>query len=177
MGVADDDDSAGAPAATVYKSHSANIMETLEKLLEQAEQELADARKTETQNLHNFEMLKQSLEDGIKFADEDMAEAKQGLSKADEKKAAAEGDLDVTSKALKADEDTLADLHHNCMTKAQDFEDTTKSRDEELKAIAEAKRIIKETTGGASKITYGLAQVSLLQVASRTDLAKFEAVR
>merc|ERR1719237_543418 len=93
-----------------------------------------------------------------------------------------QGDLAVTSKDLKEDEDTLADLHHNCMTRAEDFEAEVKSRDEELKAIAEAKRILKETTGGADTITYGFEQTSLLQLArirlsSASDLAQLEAVR
>merc|ERR1719237_431958 len=93
-----------------------------------------------------------------------------------------QGDLAVTSKDLKEDEDTLADLHHNCMTRAEDFEAEVKSRDEELKAIAEAKRILKETTGGADTITYGFEQTSLLQLSrtrlsSGSDLAQLEAGR
>merc|ERR1719235_2945478 len=56
------------------------------------------------------------------------------------------------------------------MTKAQEFE--TNSRDEELKALAEAKKVISisESTGGAEAQTYGLEQVSLLQL-TRSQLA------
>merc|ERR1719506_3230388 len=63
------------------------------------------------------------------------------------------------------------------MTKAEEFEEETKSRGEELKALAEARRVIKEATGGATSQTYGLAQVSFVQLSSSTDLANFEAVR
>merc|ERR1719487_2532913 len=63
------------------------------------------------------------------------------------------------------------------MTAAEEFEAATKSRGEELKALATAKKVIKESTGGAAEQTYGLNQVSLLQLASSADLAKFEAVR
>jgi len=67
------------------------------------------------------------------------------------------------------------------MTKAQDFEASTKSRGEELNALAAAKKVIAETTSGAARQGYGLNQVSLLQVSSKisskADLAKFEAVR
>merc|ERR1719155_295476 len=59
----------------------------------------------------------------------------------------------------------------------EEFELSTKSRGEELNALATAKKIIKESTGGAAGQSYGLNQVSFLQVASRADLAKFEAVR
>jgi len=58
----------------------------------------------------------------------------------------------------------LQELHHNCMTKANDFEAEVKSRGEELKALAMAKKIIKETTGGAADQSYGLDQESFLQL-------------
>merc|ERR1719335_1933374 len=180
---ADDDASLGAPDATVYEGHSDGIISTLQGLLDKAEAQLAEARKTETGSLHNFEMLKQALEDEIKFATKDMDEAKANNAAASERKATAEGDLSVTAADLAADVKSLADLHHDCMTKATEFEEATKSRGEELKALAEAKKIISEKTGGAASLTYGLAQVSLLQVqvrshlASGADLAKFEAVR
>jgi hypothetical protein len=177
---ASDDEDAGAPDAAVYESHSGGIVETLEGLNDKAEGQLSDARKKETSALHNFEMLKQSLEDSIRFANDDMADAKKGLAESGEKKSAAEGDLEVTSKDLKGDIEQLADLHHDCMTKAEDYEAETKSRGEELSALAEAKKVIEEATGGAEKIAYGLDQVSLFQrsrITSSTDLARFEAVR
>jgi chromosome segregation ATPase len=172
----EDDTSFGAPAATVYESHSGNIVDTLENLLEKAEEQLGTARKQETSAAHNFGMLKQSLEDEIKFASKDMAAAKKGIAQSAEKKANAEGDLDVTTKSLKGDGGSLDDLHQTCMTKAQDFEAETKSRGEELKALADAKKVISETTGGATKLSYGLNQASFLQMSSSMDLASFEAV-
>merc|ERR1719456_867811 len=54
------------------------------------------------------------------------------------------------------------------MTKAEEFEIEMTSRGEELKALAEAKKIIIEATGGAASQTYSLAQTatSLLQSSS-----------
>merc|ERR1719433_2370903 len=167
----DGDEDVGEPDAAVYKGHSGDIIATLEGLLDSAEDQLATARKTETASLHNFQMLKQSLEDEIKFGEADMAEAKKGLAESAEKQAVANGDLTVTSKDLAADISTLADLHQNCLTKAQDYEAATKSRDEELKALAEAKKAIAETTSGADSIVYGLNQVSFLQTARSQQLS------
>merc|ERR1719433_2509204 len=167
----------GAPAAAAYENHSGGIIDTLKDLLEKAENQLADAQHKETNALHNFEMLKQSLEDEMKFANTDMADAKSSVSKAGVVKANAEGDLDVTQKALDADITSKADLNRDCMEKAQDYEAETKSRNEELKALAEAKKVIAENTGGAEKLQYGFSQVSFTQITSRADLAKFEAVR
>merc|ERR1719261_996396 len=105
-----------------------------------------------------------------------MDKAKKDLATSDEAKATAQGDLDVTSKDLAEDTTSLADLHQECMTGAEDFEAETKSRGEELKALATAKKVIKETTSGAADLSYG---ASFLQVSmnSKTDLANFEAVR
>jgi len=185
---ADADDEVNAPAAAVYEGHSGGIIATLEGLLEKAEAQLDTARKTETSNLHNYEIMKQALTDEVKYGTEDLDKAKKCASEANEAKAVADGDLAVTAKDLAEDIKSLADLHSECMTKAQEFEAETKSRDEELKALAEAKRVISESTGGvgsgeaAESQTYGLAQVSLLQLArtrlsSGADLASLEAVR
>merc|ERR1719361_636713 len=173
----DSDLQPGAPAAAVYEGHSGGIIDTLKDLLEKAENQLADAQHKETNSLHNFEMLKQSLEDEMKFATKDMADAKSSVSKSGVIKANAEGDLDVTQKALDADVTSKADLNRDCMEKAQDYEAETKSRGEELKALAEAKKVISENTGGAEKLQYGFSQVSLMQLGSRTASAKFEAIR
>jgi len=178
-----DDAELGAPAAAVYQGHSGDIIDTLEDILEKAESQLADARKKESSALHNFQMLKQSLEDEIKFANKDMAGAKTGVATAGENKAGSESNLAMTSKELDTDTTTLAGLKDLCLQKSQDHEAGVKSRAEELKALAQAKKVITEQTGGAASISYGLAQVSFVQLVSRsglasgTDLANFEAVR
>jgi chromosome segregation ATPase len=174
------DEDSGAPAGAVYTSQSGDILATLADLREKAEGQLADARDKETKSVNAFELLKQSLEDEIKFGNNDMAKAKKSKGASAEKKAVAEGDLDVTSKDLASDEQALADLHHECMTSAQDFEASTKSRGEELDALAHAKKAIADNTGAAAELSYGLDQIAFLQmarVASSADLAKFEAAR
>jgi len=172
---AEEDDS-GAPDPAAFENQSGGVLDVLNDLLEKAQAELDDARKAETASLQNFEMLKQSLTDEIKFADKEKEEAKKSKSESAEGKATAEGDLDVTSKALAEDIKELQGLHHNCMTKAEEFEAETKSRGEELKALATAKKIIKEATGAALEQTAdSFLQTSKLS--SQADLANFEVVR
>merc|ERR1719160_2128191 len=169
-----EDESLGAPAAQVYKNKSGGIIETMQDLYEKGEAQLDEARKTETKNLQAYEMLAQSLKDEIKYANKDMAKAKHDLGASEEGKATAEGDLAVTSKDLSEDISTLATLHQDCMRGAEDFEAETKSRGEELKALATAKKIISEATSGAAEQSYSFVQVSM---SSGADLANFEAVR
>merc|ERR1719171_3068505 len=124
----DGSDSLGAPAAQVYKNKSGGIIETMQDLYDKAEAQLEEARKAETKNLQAYEMLAQSLKDEIKYATKDLDKAKKNLGASNEAKAAAEGDLSVTSKDLAEDEKALSTLHHDCMTGAEDFEAETKSR-------------------------------------------------
>ena len=46
------------------------------------------------------------------------------------------------------------------MTKAQDFEAATKSRAEELEALATAKKVILDSTSGAASQSYSFVQVA-----------------
>jgi len=168
------DDDTGAPDPAVYESQSGGVVDTLNSLLEEAQTQLDEARSTETADLQNFEMLSQSLKDEIKFANKEMDEAKKAKSESAESKATAEGDLDVTQKSLNEDLSALGKLHHDCMAKASEFEAETTSRGEELKALATAKKIIKDTTSGAASQSYGFLQLSKIQ--SRSDLAGSEVV-
>merc|ERR1719253_1971194 len=153
----------GAPAGAVYEGQSGNIIDTMEGLMEKAKTQLDAAREKEEKSTQEFNMLKQSLTDEIGFATKDMKAAKTDLSSSAEKKSTAEGDLTTTSKDLAEDTKAKAALHQECMTKSEDFESETKSRGEELKALATAKKVIVEATGGAEAKTYGS---SFLQISS-----------
>jgi len=171
-------DNEGAPSASVYEGHSGGILDVLQDLLDKANVQLKSAQNKETSNLFEFQKLKQSIEDEVAYGKKELAEAKAGIAASGEKKAKAEGDLEVTSKDLASDIKELADLHEECMTTAETFEAEVKSRAEELKALAEAKKVLVDNTGAADSLSYGLNQVSLLQkLTSSTDLAHFEAVR
>jgi len=173
----DEDMLAGAPAAATYKSHSGNIVEILEDLKEKAEEELADLRKAESSTKHNYEMLKQSLEDQMTADTKDLDEEKANKAASDEAKATAEGDLSETTKALANSESVLETTGTTCMTVAADHEATIKSREEELTAIATAKKALTETSSGAVEQTYSFVQLAQNSVLStRTDLANAEII-
>jgi hypothetical protein len=162
---------AGAPDPAAYKSKSGGIVSAMEDMLEKAEAQRAEGQKAEMEANHNFKMLKQSLEDAVANQDKELADSKKAKALAEEDKAVAEGELERVQKEIAADEKKLKDLQHECMTKAEDHETEQKERSEELTALATAKKIIKEKTGGASKRTYGeLVQedASFLQIRART---------
>jgi len=173
----DDESELGAPASASYKSKSGGIVEVLEDLKEKAEGELADARKAESKAKHNYAMLKQSLDDKTAADNKDLEEQKSGVASAKESQAVSSGDLSVTAKALMDAGVSLKTAKKDCMQSASDHEATVAARDEELKVIAQAKKILEETTGGAVKQSYSLLQVAASsQANSRIQLANSEVV-
>merc|ERR1719414_2785347 len=171
------DETMGAPAAAVYKSQSGGIIDVLEDMKEKAESQLAELRKAEESSQHNYAMLKQSLEAQIAFDEKDMKEEKTSKAESLEAKAEATGDLEVATKELANAEETLATAKSTCMKVGADHEMTVNARAEELKVIAEAKKILVETTSGAVEQTYSLFQMaahSLLRTGA--DLAQAEVV-
>mmetsp|Transcript_15606 Transcript_15606/g.43136 ORF Transcript_15606/g.43136 Transcript_15606/m.43136 type:complete len:702 (-) Transcript_15606:69-2174(-) len=169
----EEDSELGAPDPQTYGSHTGSIIETMEGLLDKAEAQLEDTRKTEATKKTNYELMKQSLEDKLNTAKRDMDTAKKELAEAGEEKATAEGDLSMTRKDLKESDTELSELHHNCMSKAADFEEEMKSRNEEITAINKAKQVIKDMTAGAVEVTYGPsepeAEPTFLQMEADSD--------
>merc|ERR1719171_1413249 len=114
-------------------------------------------------------MMKQSLENQIEADTKDMNEEKSNSEAATQGKSTAEGDLATTESELKEAKSGLATTNSDCMTTAADHEATVAARKEELKVIATAEKILKESTAGAESQTY-----SFLQLSSRADLANSE---
>jgi len=170
----DDDDLSGAPAAAVYESKSGGIVDVLADMKDKAESELDELRKAEGNAKHNFNMLKQSLEDQIAADTTDMDQEKAAKATSEETKATAEGDLAITNKDLAAAQAELAECSSSCMQVAADHEATVAARAEELAVIAKAKKILEETTGGAVGQSYSFLQRSTMT--TRADLKRSEVV-
>lgn len=167
----DDDEELGAPAAKVYESKAGGIVDVLADMKDKAESELADLRKAESNTAHNYDMLKQSLEDTIAAHTKSKEEEEANKASAEEEKATAEGDLTEVNKNLAAAESELSTLSADCMTTAADHEASVKAREEELAVIAKAKKILEETSKGAVEQSYSFLQV---RIQTRADLKKAE---
>merc|ERR1719201_2367926 len=113
----------------------------------------------------DYDMLKQKLEDAMKFGTKELDETK-------EAKAAAENDLAVAEKAAAEGTKHLNDLQNECMTAATEYETSQHSREEELTALATANKILEEKTGGASGREYSFIQVNSFSTAHAGARAK-----
>jgi len=158
QGDGDDFLSASAPDAKAYESHSGSILDTLEDMKEKAVAMRNKAQKEEMNAKHAFEMLEQSLQNTIKQDQKELAASKATKAGAEEAKSVAEGDLSMAEKELASDEKYLSDLSTDCQQKATDWEVSTKSRADELQALADAKKLILEKTGGAESRAYDFIQ-------------------
>merc|ERR1719240_139991 len=100
----------------------------------------------------DYDMLKQKLEDAMKFGTKELDETK-------EAKATGEADLATADKATAEGSKHLSDLQNECMTAATEYGESQHSREEELTALATAKKILEEKTGGASDREYSFIQI------------------
>merc|ERR1719247_3770172 len=155
----DDFLSASAPDAKAYESHSGSILDVLEDMKEKAMAMKNEAEKAEMKAQHSYEMLAASIKGELAADTKELNAAKTTKAAASEVKATAEADLAMTEKILAEGKTYLADLSQDCQTKAADWEVSTKARAEELQALSDALKIIKEKTGGATSRAYDLLEV------------------
>merc|ERR1719409_1096569 len=97
-------------------------------------------------------MLSSSLEDEINSLKKQLDDSKKKKNRNAEAKATAEGTLEGVTKDLAGDEKYLADLQHECMTKADEFSQSQTERAAELKVLAEAKKILAAAGKGAALV-------------------------
>jgi len=160
------------------------ILDTLENLLDKAQERLEQIRSKGISDKHHFLMLKQSLDDETKFGNAGLYKAKKSLSVTAEAKSEAEGGLAMATKGLAEQQNVYSTLKFDCMSRAQDYQSSMNSRSEELKAISTAKQSLQEMTKSAAEKSYGgasLLQFSQfehqVQIKSSADLATYEVVR
>jgi len=163
-----DDADYGAPAPAAYQGHSSSIIDVLTDLKQKAEIQLDEARKEEMNAKHNFDLLKQSLVDQISVNNKELSDTKVQKHDAAETKAGSSGQLFVTQADLKEAQKVLKNMDGDCRTKKSDSEMSVKNREDELKAIAAAKKALLDKTGGAAAKVYGS---SFIEVDHKTDVA------
>merc|ERR1719169_186102 len=161
----EEDDTEGlavsAPEANAYEFQSHGVIEMLEKLLDKFIDERTTLEKEEMNSKHAYDMLMQDLKAQIGQATQDRDEKAATKAKKLQAKADAEGDLEDTTTTRDEDEKYLADLTATCEQKAADFESRQQLRAEEIEAIEKAIEIISSAavSGNAGKHLPTLVQL------------------
>merc|ERR1719172_119693 len=113
----------------------------------------------------------------MKFGTKELDETKAAKAAAEEAKATAEGELATAEKAVAEATKHLNDLQNECMTAATEYETSQHSRQEELTALATAKKILEEKAMGATEREYSFIQLkSTTRVGARAQQVKDQVV-
>jgi len=125
-------------------SKTEGILDVLGETKDKAEQELSSCRKAEMEASHEFQLLKQSLENEISTKKEKLATASSNKATAEQASGEAAAKQTETEKSKAADEAYLNSLKADCQGKAVEWEDRLKSAKGEIEAIEKATQILED---------------------------------
>jgi hypothetical protein len=139
-----DEDLSLQPQATAaaYESKGGGILDALADLQEKAASALSNARKSEMEAKHAYDMLKASLEQETSHMSKRLSAVTMELSSETETSHTAAGELSGTEADLAADKKYLQELTLSCAAKAKEFDERKKQASEEVGAILKAKEIL-----------------------------------
>merc|ERR1719248_397323 len=149
------------------------IFGILKQMKETFESNLSSSQKEEMQSQTAYDDLKSAKETEIK-AGEDQSDTKtQELADTDEKLAQAKQDLDDTRMSLDADQAFLLNLKETCQMTDQEFEERTKTRQEEIQAVSQALAILSsDDAHDTFTSTFNFVQVSQKEESKRQSAEK-----
>merc|ERR1719409_285352 len=136
-------------------------MEILADMKDKADNQLRDLRNSEMKAKNSYELLRQGLQDEITAGKKELSDEKSAKAEAGEEKASSESDLAVANTEKSNGQQKNEQLASSCQTSAADHEANVAARNEELKVIDKAERILRESIGGSDS-------ASFLQVSSRS---------
>merc|ERR1719155_228883 len=175
-------DSAAPGFGQSYAPQSGAIFGILKQMKETFETNLASSQKEEMESQQAYEDLKAAKEEEIKAGIEQSQTKTQELADTDSRNAQSKQDLEDTRNSLAADQKFLMNLKETCQMTDQEFEERTKTRAEEIKAVSEALAILSSDdahdtftstfnfiqTGKKSASTREKAEKILLKAAKKT---------
>jgi len=125
-----------------YDQGSSPALDTIAGLLEKAQASRAAGQKEEMHAQHSSNMYTQASTTEIASLTKQLDTAKKRLNANGEKKASAEGQLEIANKELAASQTFLQDTQQECLEKAAEWEQMSAERTNEIKTLAMAKKIL-----------------------------------
>merc|ERR1719163_1809016 len=154
--------------AKAFGAHLGPIIQMFEEMKDKFEGKVADTEKHETQDNHEFMMLKQDLDNQKATANSARDMKAQLKAEALQSAADAKGQLADATGTRDADTAYLMDTEATCSAKSSAFEDRQKLRNEEIEAIGKAIEIMGGTpTAEHEKHLPQLTQKSFVQFRAR----------
>merc|ERR1719375_2591726 len=151
-----------------YAPQSGAIFRILKQMKETFESNLSSSQKEEMQSQQAYDDLKAAKETEIKAGTDQSDTKTQELADTDEKLAESKQDLDDTRTSLDADQTFLLNLKETCQMTDAEFEERTKTRQEEIQAVSQALAILSsDDAHDTFTSTFNFVQVSAKEESKR----------
>jgi len=157
---------------------SGQIFGILKQMKENFEGNLSEAQKEEYTARDAYDQLKAAKTAELKAGAEQLANAQEQLAATQERHAQAEEDRAETKEQLGIDQEFLANLEEKCAQTDADYAARTKSRNEEIAAVADTIQILDsdETFDQMTKTVNSDAEFAFVQVEASMNSQKREKV-
>jgi len=131
-------------ASQKYAPASGQIVGILKEMKDTMEKDLAEMTSTEEAAVKDFEELSAAKTKEVEAHGAAIESKTERHGQVGLEIVALQEDLDDTSKALSGDKEFLQDLDKNCATKKQEWEERSKTRAEELVALADTIKLLND---------------------------------
>merc|ERR1719243_327795 len=156
-----------------YAPQSGAIFGILKQMKETFESNLSSSQKEEMQSQTAYDDLKSAKEAEIKAGTDQSDTKTQELADTDEKLAQSKQDLDDTRMSLDSDQAFLLNLKETCQMTDAEFEERTKTRQEEIQAVSQALAILSsDDAHDTFTSTFNFVQVSQKEESKRQSAEK-----
>jgi DNA repair exonuclease SbcCD ATPase subunit len=135
------------PKAKGYTFKSQGVIELLKKLKEKFETDQLETTKAETNSLNSYNLAKQAREEAKEAAEKSKTEKEEIKGEAEGDLTDAESDLELTKKDLADNEASLETVTADCQTKADEYSTRSAARENEIKAMEMAIKILAKVGG------------------------------
>merc|ERR1719243_346366 len=156
-----------------YAPQSGAIFGILKQMKETFESNLSSSQKEEMASQQAYDDLKAAKEAEIKAGTDQSDTKTQELADTDEKLAESKQDLDDTRMSLDSDQAFLLNLKETCQMTDAEFEERTKTRQEEIQAVSQALAILSsDDAHDTFTSTFNFVQVSHKEESKRQSAEK-----
>lgn len=140
------------------------VLDALDDLRDKLEDSLTETRSRESTARHNYEKLKQHLQNKVRVQTAELNEAKKTLSFANEVVSQSEKELRNCKTSLKDSKSGLETVQHACLKRASEYSQEVEERKREMAALAAAKKQIQNLLASFTQT----AATSFVQVRAHT---------
>lgn len=166
-----------AAGSKSYNSRSGSILGMLDEMNAEFRRDLSSAQIQEHNSLVGFHTLKASKEASIALDTESKKNAETNLADTLNKASTDKENLGETREQLSADQKFLENLLENCATEKEEYNARTKIRNEELRGLSEALKILTEDdTRSLFARSEGTAFVQVNSVAAHSTVMRRKAM-